>query len=140
MNVAVLGGKGRDSDEDRKFVFRLLDECAARYPLCSFVTTMTNIGVGYFVKEKCLEQTNGKYRHQLVEVSVRLMGADLLSPDERNTVLLARNATLFKLGDVFYYLANRERRGMMEELIQKRVSPSNRPYKIFLPGEELQLI
>jgi hypothetical protein len=138
MTVVIVGGKGRESERDRAQVRKLIELCSEQYPLCTFATTLTTAGVGYFVKEKCLESTNGKYRYQLIDVNVRSMGANLLNTEERNGVLLTRNATLAEMGDLFYYFGTAERRGMMEDLIQR--IEGKRPYKVFLPDSELELI
>jgi hypothetical protein len=140
MNVVVVGAKERCTEEDRELVNELLEKVAAACPNCVFVTMLTHVGVGKYVKEKCLEKNKqGQFRFQLIECTMRLF-ARQLSKSDVSSIYIARNATVFELGDAFYYFAGEDRRGTMEELFEQRVIPSGRPYRVFAPGEGITLI
>ena len=139
MNVVIVGAKNRDTQEDKDQVLKLLDEAAKHYPNCVFVTMLTHVGVGKFVKERCLEKgaRNG-FRYQLIECATRLF-CQQFSKNELSAIYIARNATVHELGDVFYYFAAEDRRGTMEDLIE-RAERSGRPCCVMLPGEEFKLL
>lgn len=135
MTIVIVGAKERNTQTDRELVYALIDLAAKRYPSCIFVTTMSGVGVGKFVKEKCLEKNSRQeYKYQFIDVDLRIYATGL-SPAEASMLYIARNATLFELGDVFLYLGTDVRRGPLEDLIQKRVEPSGRLYRVFLPGD-----
>ena len=140
MNVVIVGATDRKSIDDRLLVNKLIDLAYRTYPECVFVTTLSHTGVGKFVKDKCMEKTAENANvYQLVECSIRVFATTFSRP-ETMQVLLAANAALFELGDVFYFFASEDRRGTTEELITKRVIPSGRAYKIFLPGQDVSLV
>jgi hypothetical protein len=141
MNIVIVGAKERDTPADRELVNELLDELHKKYPGMLVVTMATHMGIGKFVHEKCLERTPGKNEHkfQLCEVDTRIL-AKYLSKSEVAEIYLSRNATLFELGNMFYYFASASRRGTIEELLDNRVIPSGRPFKVFLPDDPISLI
>ncbi len=139
MNVVIVGAKDRNTEEDKELVHRLMDAAAKHYPNCVFVTMLTHVGVGKFVKEHCLEKgPHNGFRYQLIECAMRLF-AQRFSKNELSAIYIARNATVHELGDVFYYFACPERRGTMEELIE-RAERDGRPCRVMLPGEDFQLL
>lgn len=136
----IVGAKERDTDEDRALVGDLMEKAAVYYPGCLFITMLTQVGVGKFVKEKCLEKDGrGDFKFQFVACDVRLFAKNL-SKAESAQIYIARNATVFELGQVFYYFASEDRRGTMENLIMDRVAPAGLPYKVLLPGDPIELI
>jgi hypothetical protein len=136
--VVIVGAKLRDAPEDKAVVCALMELAAKRYPNCCFVTMLTSMGVGSFVKQKCLEKDSlDRFRFQLIECNVRLYASNL-SQSESSTIYIARNATVYEMGDVFLYLAMPDRRGPLEDLIDRAVR-GERPYRVFLPGDELTL-
>src|ERR1035437_5159832 len=137
MKIVIIGAKERNTPEDRQAVNALIEMAAVAYPGCVLITMLTHEGVGLFVKAKCLEGAPD-FKYQLVEISVRLYAKNL-SKNEVSESYLARNASMFEVGDCFIYLASESRRGMIEELIPERVIPSGRPYRILLPGDKLEL-
>lgn len=140
MNCVIVGSKERDTEEDRALVGELMEKAAAYYPNCLFVTMLTSVGVGLFVKQKCTEKNGaGKFRFQCVACDVKIYASNLTHA-ESSAVYLARNATVFELGSLFYYFASEDRRGTMEDLIMNRVAPAGLPYKIFAPGDPVELI
>jgi len=139
MIVVIIGAKERKEEEDRAIVYNLMQLAATTYPSCVFATVLTHEGVGQFVKEKCLEKDDRhNFRYQLVECVLHLY-AKFLNKAEVSQIYLTRNATLFELGDIFVYLAGRDRKGMMEDLIVNRVIPAGRPCVILGPGEPARL-
>ena len=139
MKIVIVGAKDRNTDEDKALVEELVDLAAKTYPNCVFVTMLTHEGVGLFVKQKCLEKgSNSNFKFQLIEVNLRLY-AKQLSKSEVSQIYLARNATMFELADMLIYLANNDRRGMIEDLVLNRIVPSGRPYIILLPSEKAKL-
>jgi hypothetical protein len=141
MNIVIVGARERTSEEDKLLVCDLVEGINKKYPQTVFVTAYSPEGVGKFVKDKCSERhtATGEHRFQLVLCDVWLY-AKGLTRVEASTIYVARNATLFELGDMFYYLADRSRRGTMEDLINNRVIPASRPYKVLLPGDGLELL
>jgi len=138
MKIVIVGSKDRCSEEDRALVHELIEMAGKAYPSCLFITMLTHEGVGLCTKQKCLEKgSNDNFRFQLVEINVRLY-AKLLSKSEVSSIYIARNATMFELADAVIYLANHERRGMVEDLIQ-RIIAAGRPYIVLLPGEKAKL-
>jgi hypothetical protein len=135
----MLGAKERDTDEDRELVQTLMQMCRKKYGHCMFVSLDQQMGVGQFLRQLCQEKdSHNRYVHQLILCGTRLFAVDLPKA-ELVPIFMARNATLFELGDVFIYLANEERRGTIEELIQDRVKPSGRPYVVLEPGDAARI-
>lgn len=139
MRVCIVGAKERDTEEDRQTVSDLMELISANQPGCLFITMLTHVGVGKFIREKCLERdSNDRFRFALIECNVRTY-AQNLSKAELAQIYLARNGTPFEMSDVLYYLASEERRGPMEDLLE-RFSLAGRPVKVLMPGEPLELI
>jgi len=140
MKIVIVGAKDRTSPADKQDVDRLIELAALHYPDCVIVTAFAYGGIGQFVKEKCLEKDDsGQFKYQLIECSLRTYTRSL-TRIEYGEVCVAMNAMLFELGDVFYHFASTDRRGTLEELITERVLPQSRPFKIFLPGEDIAVI
>jgi hypothetical protein len=136
MNIAVVGSKERDTEEDRQLVSSLLEQLVLEAPHSVFVTALSHIGVGRFVRDKCLEKDNaGRYRFALIECTVRIYAASL-SKSELSQIYLARNATPFETADMLIYLASEDRRGTMEDLLD-RFTRAGRPTLVLMPGENL---
>jgi hypothetical protein len=139
MNIVICGAKERNTEEDKRKVQELMNRAVVQYPNCVFVTILTHMGIGRFVKEACLEKgPGGQFRFQLIECSVRLY-ATQLSKSEVQQIYIARNATVFELADITYYFANRDRRGTLEDLVE-RLQKENRPCRVLLPGDPVELI
>lgn len=137
MKVVIVGAKERDTIEDRDLVCRLVEKIAAEAPRTIFVGSMTHVGVGRFLKDKCLEHdpVSGRYRYVLVDCSVRVF-AQGLSKADMSQIFLARNATPLEIGDLLIYLASEDRRGTCEDLVDRFVK-AGRPVVILAPGEPL---
>ena len=83
------------------------------------MTTLTHIGVGMFVRQKCMERDhNDQPRYALIECTVRVF-ARSLSKSELAQIYLARNATPFETSDIMIYLASEDRRGTMEDMLER---------------------
>lgn len=136
MKIAIVGSKERDTEEDRQLVASLLEQLVLEAPHSVFVTALSHIGVGKFVRDKCLEKTElGRYRFALIECSVRIY-AQSLSKSELSQIYLARNATPFETADMLIYLASEDRRGTMEDLLE-RFQRAGRPALVLMPGEKI---
>jgi hypothetical protein len=139
VNVVIVGAKERNTEADRAVVCKLLELATATYSDVMFVTMWTHTSVGQFVKEEALKKdSHNQFRHQFIDLNLRIYARDVPNAQFVN-YYIARNATLFELGDVFIYLANTKRQGTLEDLIQNRVIPSGRPYVVLLPGEPASL-
>ena len=115
-----------------------MDAIVKATPGCVFVTSLSHLGVGRYIREKCLEKVNGRFKFQLVDCNVRTYAADL-SKSELAAVYIARNATPYEMSDVLYYLASEDRRGPMEDLLQRFID-GGRPTKVMLPGDPIEVI
>lgn len=136
MNICIVGARERDTGEDRQLVGQLVEQIAAEAPHSTFISTLTHVGVGLFVKDKCLEKdVNNNYRFAFIECQVR-MYARGLSRSDLSQIYLARNASPFEMSDVLIYLASEDRRGTMEELLE-RFQRAARPFLILGAGEPL---
>ena len=139
MKVVIVGAKTRNTNHDRVQVNELIDAAWAKYPNCLFVSTSHNEGVGKYVREKCLERTGaGLFKYQLALVNIQLY-VSKLSRQEVTALYQTRIASLLEIGDIYYYLASENRTGVMEELIGRALA-MNRPVKILLPGDPIELI
>jgi len=139
MRVCIVGAKERDTESDRRTVCDLMEQISEQSSGCLFITMMTHVGVGKFIREKCLERdANDRYRFALIECNTRVY-AQNLAKSELAQIYLARNGTPFEMSDVLYYLASEERRGPMEELLQRFID-AGRPVKVLMPGDDLELI
>lgn len=140
MVIVIVGAKDRTGPQEQADVNQLIELCAAAYPGCLFVTMLTqDESVGKFVREKCAERdSRGNYRFKLVEANLRVYASNL-SKSEVSQIYISRNATVFELGNVFYYFAGNSRRGTMEDLVQ-RVEKAGMPLKIFLSGDPVKLL
>jgi hypothetical protein len=137
MNVVIVGSKYRNIETDRGLVDELLEKCIKTYGSCLFFTIRQTEGVGRMIFEACSKKDHlERYVYQFADINVRLFAKNL-SNTEASVVYLARNAFLYEVGDVFFLLADEERKSAVEELFSKRVEPSGRPFKIFLPGEPI---
>ena len=136
MNIVIVGGNGRNTQQDRQAVNELVDKLHQKHANCLFVTTAHSDGVGKFVREKCIEKdSRGKFKYQLALINIQLFVSNL--PRAEVTALYqARNPAMLEIGDIFYYFANVSRSGMMEDMIAKAVS-MNRPAKIFQIGDDV---
>src|SRR5215471_12520809 len=121
MKIVIVGAKERSAPSDKKDVETLIELASIGYPDCVIVTAFATGGIGMFVKEKCLEKTQGgQFRFQLIECSMRAY-THTLTRIEYGEACVAMNAMLFELGDCFYHFASPDRRGTLEELINDRV-------------------
>ena len=140
MKIVIVGARDRDSDADKEAVGALIERAYDKYIDCVIITAFASNGIGQFVKEKCLEKDGGgNFKFQMIECLVRTYTRNLTRV-EYGEVCVAMNALLFELGDCFFMFAADDRRGTLEELITERVQPSGRPYRVFLPGDPVQLI
>ena len=137
MKVAIVGAKERDTEEDRRVVDKLIEQIAAEAPHTVFVTMMTHLGVGKFVKDKILlrDPGDGHYLYSMIECSVRVYARGMAKPDLVQ-IYLARNATPFEMSDMLIYLASEDRRGTCEELLE-RFEKSGRPTLVLGPGDPI---
>jgi len=136
MKLVIVGAKERDTEEDRLFVHALMDQIAAEAPHTTFVTALTHMGVGRFVKEYGLtKNADNRYIFQIVECSVRIYAQDLSKP-ELAQIYIAKNATVAELGDMLIYLASEDRRGTCEDLLS-RFEALRRPTLVLMPGDAL---
>lgn len=136
MKIAIVGAKERDTQEDRRLVERIIEQVAAESPHTVFVGMMTHLGVGSYVKDKCLEKdTLGRYRFSMIECSVRVFARGLSKPD-LSQIYLARNATPAELADMMIYLASEDRRGTCEDLLE-RFEKAGRPVLVLGPSDDL---
>lgn len=134
MKVVLMGAKERETDKDRELVCEAMEKLSALYPGILMIALMTHMGVGKFVRDKCLEKdAAGNFKYQLIECSVRLY-ARHLSKAETAEIFIARNASAFEMGDILVYFAHPSRRGTTEDMLE-RFKAAGRPYKVFLPGE-----
>lgn len=139
MNVTIVGAKERDTPKDMEQVEELMELAHAYYPSCTFVTMLTHVGIGKAVKDFALAKSEqGEFKYQLVVCEVRVYASNL-SKSENKGIYIARNATLFELCDMAYYFGMPDRRGTLEDFIT-RLDEAKRPYKIFMPGEAIELI
>ena len=136
MNILIVGARERDTEEDRQTVCTLMDRLDAEAPRSTFVSMLTHTGVGRFVKEKCLERDDqGSFRFSFIEFSTRVYSHSQ-SKSDLSKLYLARNASPFEYGDVLIYLASEDRRGTMEDMLD-RFLDAHRPVIILRPGEQL---
>ena len=75
------------------------------------------------------------FRYSLIECDVRIYARGMSKPDLAQ-VYLARNATPFELSDILIYLASEDRRGTMEELLERFLN-AHRPAIVLHPGDPL---
>ena len=54
VKIAIVGARERDTEEDRQLVGQLMERLDVEAPRSTFISTLTHIGVGRFVKEKML--------------------------------------------------------------------------------------
>jgi hypothetical protein len=132
MRVAIIGASGRNTPQDRLLVEKLIAELQTKHSGCLFVTTAHSDGVGKFVREKCLEKdAHGQFKYQLALINIQLFVSNLPRA-EVAALYQARNPALLEIADVFYYLANSSRTGMLENVIEK-AQALNRPVHILMP-------
>jgi hypothetical protein len=136
MRICIVGSKERDMPEDRALVHELMERIVGEVPHIVFVTVMTHMGVGKFVRDKCLEKdANGQYRFALIECSVRIH-ARSLSKTEAAQIYLARNASPFEMSDMMVYFASEDRRGTCEDILE-RFQVAGRPAVVMMPGDSI---
>ena len=136
MNIAIVGARERDTEEDRELVGKLMEQIAVEAPRSTFVAALTHIGVGRFVKDKCLEKDDqNNYRFALIECQTRIYSRSM-SKSDLAQVYLARNATPFEISDFLIYLASEDRRGTMEDLLDRFLA-AHRPVLLLKPGDAL---
>lgn len=139
MRVCIVGAKERDTAEDEKYVVDLMEAIKGRTPNVIFVTMLTHMGVGKFIREVAKKtDAQGRHKYLLIDASVRVY-APHLSKSEVADIYLARNATPFEMSDMLYYLAAEDRRGPMENLLQ-RFADAGRPCKVLLPGDAVEVL
>lgn len=139
MNIVIVGAKDRDSVDDQADVLALLNLLEAKYGVFTVITMMSHTGIGKLVKAEANVPKNGrKYRFPFCEADVRVHANDL-SRDAMAQIYTARNAMLFEIGDMFYSFPHPQRRAVIDELIDKRVMPANRPYRVFQPGDPIEV-
>lgn len=137
MNIVIVGAKDRESTDDVSDVAALLDKLEAKYGVFTVLTIMCHAGVGKIVKNLCSVPHKGrKYRFPFCEADVRVY-AHGLNRDDMVALYTARNAMLFEAGDIFFSFPHPQRRSVIDELIDKRVTPAKRPYRIFQPGDDI---
>lgn len=139
MRVCVVGAKERDTAEDEKYVVGLMEAIKDHTPNVIFVTMLTHMGIGKFIRDVAKKQdAQGRHKYLLIDASVRVF-APHLSKTEVSDIYLARNATPFEMSDMLYYLAAEDRRGPMENLLQRFVE-AKRPYKVLMPGDPIEVL
>lgn len=139
MRVAIVGAKDRCTLEDKKLVEELIEKVSASHFDVLYVCTNTwTPGIGQFVRSKCLERAGSDFRFQVVLVDMRTYSSHC-SRTEMADIFIARNAAIHELADVLYYFATSDRRGTIEDLVE-RMNRANRPVKVFLPGDPVEAI
>ena len=139
MTIVIAGAKDRSSKDDAADVAALLNLLEAKYGVFTVLTMMGHTGIGKLVKnESCVPTEGRKHRFPFCEADIRVYASDL-SKDAMAQLYTARNAMLFEAGDMFFSFPHPQRRAVIDELIDKRVIPANRPYRIFLPGDVIEV-
>jgi hypothetical protein len=140
MRICIIGAKERDTTADGKYVVELMRAIKARTPSVIFVTMLTHLGIGKYMRDACSvkDPITKKQEFALIDSTVRIFANNLPRP-ELAQIFMARNATPYELSDMLYYLASEERRGPMEDLLQRFID-GGRPYKILCPGDPIELL
>jgi hypothetical protein len=142
MRVCVVGAKERDTDADDKYVVTLMRAIKAVTPNVIFVTTLTHMGIGKFVRAACAvkDPVTNAHEFDLITADVHMyVPTSKLPKTDLAQIFMARNATPFELSDMLYYLATDARRGPMEELLQRFID-HKRPYKILYPDDPIEVL
>jgi hypothetical protein len=140
MRICIIGAKERDTTADGEYVVELMRAIKARTPSVIFVTMLTHLGIGKYMRDACAVKNpvTNKLEFALIDSTVRIFATGL-SRSELAQIFMARNATPYELSDMLYYLASEERRGPMEDLLQRFID-GGRPYKVLGPGQPIELI
>lgn len=139
MRVAIVGSKERNTTQDKELVEQLIDMVTDTTFDVRFVCTDSwQAGIGQFVRGKCTEKVRGEFKHQVIIYDVRTYTSHL-SRQEIADIYLARNAALFEISDVLYFFSGSDRRGTIEDLVEK-MQAAGRPVKVFMPGDKVSLI
>ena len=137
MNIVIVGAKDRDSKDDIADVGILLDKLELKYGVFTVLSVMSHCGIGAVVKRLCSAGAGPrKHRFPFVDADVRVYANDLNKTD-MSQLYRSRNAMLYEAGDLFFSFPHPQRRAVIDELIEKRVVPNGRPYRVFLPGDDI---
>jgi hypothetical protein len=142
MRVCIIGAKERDTTADSEYVVNLMRAIKAATPNVIFITTLTHMGIGKFVRAACAvkDPVTNKHEFNLIDANVHIfVPSSALSKSDLAQIFMARNATPFELSDMLYYLATDARRGPMEDLLQRFID-HKRPYKILYPDDPIEVI
>lgn len=140
MRICIVGAKERDTDADGKYAVQLMRAIKEKTPNVLFITMLTHVGIGRYIRSasEARDPVTGQHEFALIDSTVRLFTKNL-SRSDLSQIFIARNATPYELSDMLYYLASEERRGPMEDLLQRFID-GGRPYKILRPGDPIEVI
>ena len=152
MNVVIIGSRSRSSQTDKEAVSLLVTQSVELYQSCTFVTTFTTQreGIGSYVLNECFKtDSEGRFKHNDIlgfwkykvidlKLSVHSSYRDAISWAEQTKIDESRNIALLEIGDIFFYFASEDRKGMLEALM-KKVSAQSIPNRIFLPNDKIDI-
>jgi hypothetical protein len=140
MRICVVGAKERDTKADGEYAVQLMRAIKEKTPNVLFITMLTHIGIGRYIRAaaEVRDPATGQFEFALIDCTVRLFTKNL-SRSDLSQIFIARNATPYELSDMLYYLASEERRGPMEDLLQRFID-GGRPYKLLRPGDPIEVI
>ena len=133
MFVVVVGAVERREEGDEELMVTILEDLRKKYPSLVVISAACDKGIGNVIKTHCLEE---KMRFRFMEVYTRIFAE--LPKTKLAQVFIARNANLEELGDEFHIFATRDRRGSVEDLIQRVSAKGDRPVYVYVPGEGLK--
>lgn len=129
MRVSIVGSRRRDTEEDRKTVYDILDELVREFPKILIVSGGCREGADRFAKEYAKER-------KIPYVEFQAYGSNI--PEEDYYVYAQikymRNELVAKYGDRMYALVTPDRSGGTENAIEYAHKHGRRVFLVFPSG------
>lgn len=124
MFAVVVGDMSLDSEHDRERVFGLIEKLKTKYADLVIVSSLSDRGVGKFVRDRCIKQQKRDIAY--VEIAV-YPWANMPSSRMAQTYL-CRNASLMEIGEEFHvFLGDGRDFGWVQDLLSRIKKAQHQP-------------